>query len=225
MKEYEYFQDRWDYLPTRSKLRITKEVDEQVKIIKATQHFKEFFEKNGYDLALINIPVPFDETDEQVIRKNILLDGKKFLDAKKNLQEQYAKVKVHFHEILQGLFNKKINPIVVLTEYGVGGMYVYPNKVIINIKKKKRLLINLLHEITHLYAESYMRKYKISHAVKERIMDLLLNSEKFSFTGYDFWQPIHDDAKWVDELFEELFFDDVDKFFSTISLNQRSSDT
>lgn len=200
----------------RSTIRITKDIDEQVKIIRTTQRFKEFFEKNGYDLSQINIPVSFNEKDESVIRKNILLDGKKFLQAQKILEEKYKKVEKEFNNILEELFLKRVTPTVVLTEYGVGGMYVYPDKVIINIKKQERLLVNLLHEITHLYAEDHIRKYKIPHQVKERIIDLVLNNKRFSFTGYDFCQPIHDNAKWVDDIFEEMFFEDVEKFFIKI---------
>ena len=75
----------------------------------------------------------------------------------------------------------------------------------------------IVHEIIHLLIESKIKKYKIQHWEKERIVDLILNSEKFIFLEYNYWQNNYNGVeKYIDVLFNSYFFQNQEEFFSKI---------
>jgi hypothetical protein len=60
-------------------------------------------------------------------------------------------------------------------------------------------------------------KYKVEHWEKERIVDLILNSEKFSAINYNSWQGRYSGVeKYIDPLFNKYFFNNKDDFFEKI---------
>jgi len=78
----------------------------------------------------------------------------------------------------------------------------------------KKGIKTIVHEIVHLMVEENIQKYKLEHFEKERLVDLILNSEKFSFLQYNSWQKdYHGAEKYVDDLFNEHFFESQEKFF------------
>ena len=66
----------------------------------------------------------------------------------------------------------------------MGGSYKLPNLVIYNINNKKGFK-TIVHEIIHLLIENQIQEFKIQHWEKERIVDLILNSDEFSFLEYN----------------------------------------
>ncbi len=106
---------------------------------------------------------------------------------------------------------------VFITQYGVGGSYNPPRTVIYNCRMGDAAK-TIIHEITHLVIQPYIDQYKIEQWDKERIVDLILNSEQFSFLNYDSWQrDYHGAEERVDELFNKFFFKDHEDFFNKLT--------
>ena len=106
--------------------------------------------------------------------------------------------------------------VIRLTNYGVGGSYNLPSLVVLNINMKM-LVKTVVHEIIHLMIQDLIDKYEIKQWEKERVVDNILNSKEFDFLKYDEWQSGYQGAeKYIDELFDELFFDNPEEFFLKI---------
>jgi Zn-dependent peptidase ImmA (M78 family) len=58
---------------------------------------------------------------------------------------------------------------IILTKYGVGGSYWFPNKVVINIiNARPDKFETVIHELVHLIIEKpIIQKYKVKHESKE----------------------------------------------------------
>lgn len=132
----------------------------------------------------------------------------------KSLEDAYIKK-------LKEIFGNNITTDfeVTLTKYGVGGSYGLPNKIIINILFIKKTPTKILiHEICHLMIEDDVLKNGILQREKERVVDLILNSKKFEFLKYNWWQDSYDGTeKYIDDLFEREFFKSPENFFKKIS--------
>lgn len=121
------------------------------------------------------------------------------------------------HKLIE-VFGKDIPKtfLVRLTNYGVGGSYNLPDVVIFNINMKKGIK-TIVHEIIHLLIQNQIDKYKVQQWEKERIVDLILNSKEFDFLNYNEWQSdYHGAEKYIDDLFNQYFFDNRENFFSKI---------
>ena len=145
-------------------------------------------------------------------------DEKRYKEIAKEIAKDFSRIESNFSKKLNNLFDKEIPKtfFVYLTNYGVGGSYRLPNKIIFNINNKKRSEV-IVHEIIHLIIEPYIKKYNVSHWEKERIVDLILNSKEFSFLKYGFWQRDYRGVeKYIDNLFNNHFFKDPESFFPKI---------
>ncbi|MDO8507318.1 MAG: hypothetical protein Q7S53_01995 [bacterium] len=181
----------------------------------------DWYNQHGYRPM---IPENFgrETSDKEIVR----LVGKEYKDNKyvevsKELYGQYLAIEEAYIGGLKRTFGNTISTDfeVILTKYGMGGSYSLPNKIIINICFIRKPLIKIvIHEICHLMIETDILKYGILQREKERVVDLILNSEKFSFLNYDWWQDSYDGTeKYIDDLFEKGFFKSPEKFFKKIS--------
>ena len=94
--------------------------------------------------------------------------------------------------------------VVQITKYGVGGSYHVPNTVILNFNNKSELALfrNTIHEIIHLSIQSFINEYKISHWIKERIVDQIF--QKID-PELGIMQKRDIDTKSVDLAFEKYY--------------------
>ncbi|RJO60264.1 hypothetical protein C4544_05845, partial [candidate division WS5 bacterium] len=189
-------------------IKYSKELE--VERIKNTLNKLDWYDKHGYRPRLPeNIDLKHISTEDiySYIEKDYKDDYSKISDeikaGYKILEDAYIK------ELKEVFGNNIITDFdVTLTKYGVGGSYGLPNKIIINILfiKKPPTKI-LIHEICHLMVEDHVLKNGILQREKERVVDLILNSKKFEFLNYDWWQDSYDNTeKYIDDLFEREFF-------------------
>ncbi|KKT26203.1 MAG: hypothetical protein UW11_C0019G0014 [Parcubacteria group bacterium GW2011_GWA2_43_9b] len=114
------------------------------------------------------------------------------------------------------IFNRDIKKTIKVsfTRYGVGGSYFPPDKILININEKykkspKEISMTMAHEIIHLFIEPIVRRLKIDHWIKERVVDLILND---IISGLKTAQNLPLETKKIDKAFED-FFPDIEKIF------------
>ena len=157
-----------------------------------------------------------EEKIKNQIKKEFKEDDYKVVANKSS--SNFSKIAKPLSNKLKNIFNKEIQKefIVYLTNYGVGGSYKLPNMIILNINSKNSSNI-IIHEIIHLIIMDKIIEYKIQHWEKERIVDLILNSEEFSFLNYDSWQKDYCNVeRYIDNLFNNSFFKNPEEFFSKI---------
>jgi len=135
------------------------------------------------------------------------------------LGNEFSRIENDFYNKLEIIFRKKIrqNFQIILTQYGVGGSYRLPNKIIYNFAMKSSSVYTVLHEIIHLLIESYITKYKIEQNEKERIVDLILKSEPLALSDYKMQKRGEECKKYIDPLFGEYFKPPIDDFFKKLS--------
>jgi hypothetical protein len=100
---------------------------------------------------------------------------------------------------------------------GVGGSYSLPNKIIYNIAMKSSPVNTVLHEITHLIIEPYIKRYRIQQDEKERIVDLILTSKLISLPNYKMQKRGEKNSRLIDPLFKKHFKPPIGNFFKEFS--------
>jgi len=102
----------------------------------------------------------------------------------------------------------KIEPIyyIFLTKYGTKGSYEMPKGIIINIKERslKDIIRIIIHEIIHLLVENLIKKYKLGHWQKERLIDLIFSK---TFPKFGKKQKLPREAYTVDKAFNKFYPD------------------
>lgn len=99
-----------------------------------------------------------------------------YKNEEEKLDQEYKKIEKKFVEKLKILFHSIPSEIeVLLTKYGIGGSYIPPNKVIINIRAKKPRLEILKHEILHLFLEDEVKTKGLSQEEKEKLIESFEN--------------------------------------------------
>ncbi|HPA25712.1 MAG TPA: hypothetical protein PLK76_03065 [bacterium] len=200
----------------QSEIKFSLELE--VELVKKYLSKKRWFDKNGYNCVLpekIEIGDSEEIIKEKTNREYNKNDYKIMAEKIKMYFEKYASL---MEKNLIIVFDKQVlqNIEIILTKYGPGGSYNLPNKIIFSINNSKGAKI-IWHELVHILLEPDILKYKIEHNVKERIVDLILNSKKFDFLNYNFWQDNYGGTeKYIDDLFERYFFNDREKFFEKI---------
>jgi hypothetical protein len=190
--------------------------------VKVTLKKLDWYTRQGYKIILPKgiTDISSDKTIKDQIEKEY---NKEAFDLySKKLLQDFNKIKNKFQKSLEKLFGDKIPKKfeMQITRYGVGGSYHLPNKIIKNFTHPKKGIKTMVHEIIHLILQKQIEKYGIEHWEKERIVDLILNSEEFKFLEYNCWQKdYHGAENYVDTLFNKFFFKDKKKFFSELSRN------
>ncbi|MBU1032441.1 MAG: hypothetical protein ABII13_05545 [Patescibacteria group bacterium] len=180
-------------------------------------HEMDWYDSHGYRPKL---PKGIDRTSsEQDIQKAVEAeyseDDFQEVEALLNdLNETLSEVSAKLERIFGDKSPAKLE--INLTKYGMGGSYHPPDGMTLNADvKKEHLRKTVVHELTHLFAQPYIEKYDIAHWDKERIIDLILNSDEFTFVKYNSWQPDYRGAeKHIDPLFKKHFFQNPDDFFA-----------
>ncbi|MBS3058140.1 MAG: hypothetical protein J4478_01945 [Candidatus Diapherotrites archaeon] len=191
----------------------------------------EWFLANGYKPRLpagIGAENPTKEQIAEAVGKEFA--EKEYSNAAEQISKDFASFENEFLRILEKITKIKMPEEfeVFLTKYGVGGSYFLPNKVILNFAnyKPEQRAKTIAHEIVHLAIEEQIRKYKIPHWQKERIVDLILTNERLKCLNYDFWQKdYHGFEKPTDNFFKELFFKSPELFFQKISQANQANST
>ena len=199
-------------------LKIIYSVEQEVARIKNTLSKLDWFEKEGYKVHLPE-GISADSSDEEITRaveKEYSGHEKSFVENADWLEKNWPK---YARELGTKLIECNLKPEskyeLLLTLYGVGGSYNRPNRILVNIKNfyELGLLRTVLHEAVHLAVQDLIVKYDISHWVKERIVDLLM--QKF-FPGLDEMQKVKVETEGIDKVFSESY-PDVPKIIEKLS--------
>ena len=135
------------------------------------------------------------------------------------INKEFSKIEADFFKKLQKACGKKIkrNFELILTKYGVGGSYALPNKIIYNMAMRSSSINTILHEITHLIIEPYIKKCRVQQNEKERIVDLILTSEPIALYNYKMQKRGHAHKKFIDPLFKKHFKPPINNFFNKLT--------
>ncbi|MDD4761664.1 MAG: hypothetical protein PHZ25_01390 [Candidatus Pacebacteria bacterium] len=149
-------------------------------------------------------------------------------------EEKYAKISSSIKKIynskrielcfaIQEVFQIKLPEkiFIYITKYGMGGSYNPPSIVVYNLHNKNGEQI-IFHEIMHLIIESDAQKWGLHQFEKERTVDLILHSKKFSFLNYTLWQKDYQKTEqYIDELFHLYFYHSPEKYFQMIKSRRK----
>ncbi|MEI6843000.1 MAG: hypothetical protein WCK48_00600 [bacterium] len=136
-------------------------------------------------------------------------------------EKEISQTKKEWDKIKEGFFQnlKTLNlPLqkkyfLSITKYGTGGSYGTPNRIQLNLNQTNRSSFTIAHEIVHLTIEHLIKKYKIDHWTKERVVDLIMN--KF-FPDNKRLQRNPEGADKISEIFEREF-PNIEKIVGEIS--------
>ncbi|MDO8660174.1 MAG: hypothetical protein Q7K54_06310 [Candidatus Parcubacteria bacterium] len=194
--------------------------------IKKTIDKLSWYEKLGYhprfplniNPKVDNIKIIYSAIKNEYIEQN-------YEKAAAEIKKEFAKIESDFFTKLQAICGVRIKKhfIIILTKYGVGGSYSLPNKIIYNISMRSSSINTLLHEITHLIIEPYIKKYQIQQNEKERIVDLILTSKSVALRNYKVQKRGKERKKSIDPLFKKYFKPPINNKFTLRSLAQGTS--
>lgn len=196
----------------------------EFKRVKDTLSKLDWYNSNSYKPRLpenINRQSSEEEIKNQTEKE---FDEIKCNETKSKIEKDFLEIEKSLSNNLKEVFKKDIpnNFVVYLTSYGVYGSYKMPNIIILNINSKD-IFKTIIHEIIHLIIEDKIQEYKIDQWEKERIVDLILNSNVFSFLNYNSWQKDYKNKeKYMDSLFHKYFFIDFEMFFKNIKIARES---
>jgi len=139
--------------------------------IKSTLKKLEWYKANGYRPSLP------DSLEENNFIKEI---DKKFNEEyyKKEgekLISEYKKAEVDFKKKIKNILHKDLpeDIDIFVTKYGTGGLYLPPNRIIVNIsgnQMNKSPIYVLKHELIHILVEDEVIKKGLSHKQKEDLV-------------------------------------------------------
>lgn len=167
------------------KLEFVYTVESEVQRVKNTisksKWFKGFnyrlFFPDGFNLDSKN----FTNLDLQVEKE---LNPRKMTKIEKKITDYWAKSIEDIDIFLKSApYNVPKSLIIVLTQYGVGGSYWLPNKIIINTSYSSSDYYHfetLMHELVHLLIEKpVIQKNKLSHESKEALIDYIMTNNQY----------------------------------------------
>lgn len=200
-------------------------IDVELERIKKTLEKLDWYNSQGYNVKLpknINKKSSKKEIRDKIIEE---FNESEYVNVKTRIKNASVFNEQAFFKKLNDVFGNNISKEVhvYLIAYGVYGSYNLPNTIFLRFNQKN-IVKTIIHEIIHLLIEEKIQKYKIEHWEKERIVDLILNSEEFIFLNYDSWQKKYKNTeKYIDPLFKKYFFKDKHLFFKRIKENRLSS--
>jgi hypothetical protein len=193
-------------------LEIVFSKENEVARIKNTINGLDWYKGKGYR---INLPSKINElikqgkilADEEIL--NIVskeFNSKQYEEKKRELELKFQEKKDGFEKNLATL-GLPLQPVyrILLTKYGVGGSYYFPDTVLVNFDypNVRDILTNTLHEIIHLTIEEVIQKYKIEHWAKERIVDLTY--ERFFPENNKILQRDPKQPEQIHQIFDQSF--------------------
>jgi len=137
---------------------------EEKNIIELTKRKAKWFKKNRYPFTLPN------QSLQAIYKKE------EYLSKIEKIESEWKKQENQFFSTLEDFFDQKIKKkfIVHIGKYGIGGGYNLQNHVYINIALFHDPIKIIQHEILHLMIEPFVKKYKIKHQKKEKIVNCLM---------------------------------------------------
>ncbi|MBU1906536.1 hypothetical protein KKD71_00085 [Patescibacteria group bacterium] len=199
------------------KLNIQYNIDFETKRVQKTLEKLDWYNEQGYRPRL-----PDDiskQSTESEIKKAIEdeFDLYVYAQAEQQMIERFEPIVEEFGAALVEMFGESLEVVTInLTGYGVGGSYHLPSTIVIN-HHMSDLFKTVIHEVVHLMIQEQIEQHKIKHWEKERIVDLILNSEQFAFFECDSMQDTKGTEKYVDGLFNKHFWQDREKFFRMVA--------
>ncbi|MEX0918539.1 MAG: hypothetical protein WDZ85_01050 [Candidatus Paceibacterota bacterium] len=149
--------------------------------------------KNISEQAIIKaVETEYDPTNYQIAAEAILKSWKGNCEQVKRINQKMVD-------------SYPLDKIIVrLTKYGTQGSYQLPNSMIVNISNipPEFLIKTVIHESLHLMIENLIKKYAVTHWVKERIVDLIMDLE---YQSRFKMQPLPDWTLAVDLVFKENY--------------------
>ena len=166
-------------MPNNNDLKFKYSVNMETQRVLYTYSKLDWLQKEGYKISW---PKNIDFLDN----KNLSEDYIRNIINEEYRTREYKEVSLELEElwksksknIIKNILKTKLplekEYIVYLTKYGVGGSYKLPNKIVLNFNNTNSLFKTVVHEIIHLCVEPLIKKYKIEHWQKERIVDLIV---------------------------------------------------
>ena len=189
---------RWEYSKKLERERILE-----------TFKKRGWYEKNGYQYYLPALDSYQPQPIRSWLQKNYFRDS--YRDLANECKAIFNKIPgIEYFDISQTK--------ILLTKYGTGGGYYPKHKILVNIRNKEpaKIVKIIIHELIHLKIEPLIKKYKLSHWEKERLVDLLAQKK---FPQHSMIQNIPMDTKKIDHLFS-IYYPDLEK----IGIGLRRSD-
>ncbi len=124
-----------------------------LKIISQTIQYRSWLNREGYHYYLFGTNVI-----KKINYKKITSDVKKEFEKYKIKLEKKVTVSKYYK--------------IYLTKYGTYGSYDLPDKVYVNVfRTPKQIAETIVHEIVHLEFEDEVKRKKLTHDQKERLID------------------------------------------------------
>lgn len=205
-------------------IKIRFGINYEIKRVKKAIANLDWYNAQGYRIRLpngISSKSSLKKIKYQIIKE---YNEKKYVKIADTIKSNFSRKKISLSKKIINIFCKKPPKtfVINLTNYGVGGSYHLPNLITLNINNKKCFNI-VIHEIIHLLIEDQIQKKRVEHWEKERIVDLILNSNQFRFLKHNSWQNnYHGAEKYIDNLFYRSFFKNPKDFFAKIKIARDS---
>lgn len=191
---------------------------EQERVRSALENL-EFYKTNNYHIGLpAGIENLSEKEIDEIVEKEY--DPDKYREKIKVVSDAWSELESDFFKKVGDVL--KIEPLLeyhcFITQYGTGGSYYPPDKLIMNINSQNFGVFTIPHEIIHLLIHDFIEKYKINHWSKERLVDLYL----FQILGFDKFQTIknQDSVAKVDKAYKKFATEGAEKVVENIEVNK-----
>lgn len=205
------------------KLKIEYSVRGEIKRVRSAIKEVAWYNKNGYKITLPRGLRQENLGGRKLSKEQIdIFVAAEFKDGGyrrigANVVKQWLSVNGKIKQRLQKL-GLRVQPeyILILTKYGVGGSYNEPNYIVVNVhgKSAKSIIATVVHEVIHLAIEKFIKKYKIKHWYKERIVDLIASYTRLS-SGQMQKAPLTTAVERIDCVFAK-YYPDVKKIIRNV---------
>lgn len=162
------------------KLNFEYNVDSELKRVMYTLGKRDFYIENGYKVSVpegvsTKYLAPEKETELKEIITNEL-EEKKVEKFQKVLTARWKGLGAKVEEFLDSLPYSRPNELyIVFTQYGTGGSYGPPNKIIMNIHSTREAFETSVHELIHDVIEiPVVQHFKLTHWEKESLVEYLI---------------------------------------------------
>jgi len=166
------------------KINITYSKNREFTKVKSCLKNAKFYITNNYKVLLPSGVNLLEEIDDVLLRK---LVEKEFEQNIRNYEDMEKKITAEWNEKEKPLnaffeslpFKKPEKLNIVLSNYGSGGSYYLPNKLLVTLNNKHYSpLETITHETIHLILEKpIIKKQKLSHFEKESLVDYFFTIE------------------------------------------------
>ena len=158
-------------------LEVSFSVENETERIDTTLKKYSWYKEKNYDVYLPKNLDPSVELTAEEIKRYVEQDFDRSFYEQKAIEikkEWETFGRIFFEKATSNGISLLPSYEILLTRYGVGGSYGFPNKILLNVDRKKmETIMRLLpHEMIHLAIERWIKEYNIPHWTKERIVDL-----------------------------------------------------